>query len=166
MQRRGVQLAAGQQTEKERDRLLKKQQRLLSEREKLLQAHYAEAIPLDLLKVEQDRTRGSLNQIAERLASSERSYAAMEDILIAALGFLQDGHRKYTSAWPTLRRLMNQALFTRVEVMLDGEVQGELAQPFSALLSRPVRNLATTVDWSEWEASFNEPERPPKGPLV
>jgi hypothetical protein len=59
---------------------------------------------------------------------------------------------------------MNQALFTRIEVMLDGEVQGELAQPFSALLSRPVRNLATTVDWSDWEASFNEPEAPERAP--
>jgi site-specific DNA recombinase len=48
-----------QESAKERERLLKRQQRLLGERDKLLQAHYAEAIPLDLLKTEQDRIRTS-----------------------------------------------------------------------------------------------------------
>ena len=34
---------------------------------KLLQGHYADAIPLDLLKTEQDRIRASLRQITNRL---------------------------------------------------------------------------------------------------
>jgi hypothetical protein len=39
----------------DRQRLVTRQRRLLDERAKLLEAHYAGAIPLDLLKTEQDR---------------------------------------------------------------------------------------------------------------
>ena len=62
-----------QEAAEERKRLLKRQQRLLAERDKLLQAHYAEAIPLDLLKTEQDRIRNSLSQISDRLRAPSSS---------------------------------------------------------------------------------------------
>jgi site-specific DNA recombinase len=63
--------AVRQEAATERGRLLKRQQPLYAERDKLLQAHYAEAIPLDLLKTEQDRIRTSLGQI-KRPALSNR----------------------------------------------------------------------------------------------
>ena len=42
-----------------RQRLPMRQRKLLDERSKLLEAHYAGAIPLDLLKTEQDRIGGA-----------------------------------------------------------------------------------------------------------
>jgi hypothetical protein len=64
---------------------------------------------------------------------------------------------------------MNQAFFKRIYVDQTGELRGELAEHFSTLPSRPVRDLTTShvpaVDWSTWEASFNEPEAP-EGALV
>ena len=52
-------------------RLEKQQTRLLAERDKLLQAHYADAIPLDLLKREQDRIAKQLALIEERITATD-----------------------------------------------------------------------------------------------
>jgi site-specific DNA recombinase len=79
--------AVRQEAEQERTRLLKRQQRLLAERDKLLQAHYAEAIPLDLLKTEQDRIRNSLGQVSDRLSGTDTQYNTCEAILVASLKF-------------------------------------------------------------------------------
>lgn len=45
------------------------------ERLKLVQAHYVDATPLDLLKSEQDRIRASLDQINTRLDNLTDTYA-------------------------------------------------------------------------------------------
>ena len=160
--------AQRKESDQERERLLKRQQRLLAEREKLLQAHYAEAIPLDLLREEQERIRVALGQINERLASAERAYGIVETTLVAVLALLEDSPGRYIAAGPQLRRQMNQAFFKRIYVDQTGELRGELAEPFSTLLSRPVRALTAShvpeVDWSTWEASFNEPEAPEGAP--
>ena len=160
--------AQRKESDQERERLLKRQQRLLAEREKLLQAHYAEAIPLDLLREEQERIRVALGQINERLASAERAYGIVETTLVAVLALLEDSPGRYLTAGPQLRRQMNQAFFKRIYVDQTGELRGELAEPFSTLLSRPVRALTAShvpeVDWSTWEASFNEPEAPEEAP--
>jgi site-specific DNA recombinase len=156
------------EADEERERLMKRQQRLLAEREKLLQAHYAEAIPLDLLRDEQERIRVALAQINERLGSTERRYGEIERNLVLALGLLENNHARYLKARPQLRREINQALFTRIYVDQTGDVRGELAEPFNTLLSGPVRALATSrapqVNWSAWEASFNEPEASEEAP--
>jgi site-specific DNA recombinase len=160
--------AIRQDADKERETLSRRQQRLLDEREKLLQAHYAEAIPLDLLRDEQERIRAVLGQIHERLGSTEHAYGLIERNLTLALGFLEDNHAEYLKARPQLRRQINQALFRKIYVDQYGEVRGELAEPFETLLSRPIRHLAAVqspqVDWAKWEASFNEPEAPEEAP--
>jgi len=57
----------------ERKALDKNRKRLLAERAKLLQAHYADAVPLDLLKTEQTRIGAQLSYIEQRL--SKRAHA-------------------------------------------------------------------------------------------
>jgi DNA invertase Pin-like site-specific DNA recombinase len=150
------------QADAERDRLLRRQQRLLAEREKLLQAHYAEAIPLDLLRDEQERIRDALAQINQRLGSSEQAYGQIEKNLVAVLSFLEDNHATYLKSGSQVRREINQALFKKIYVKESGEIRGELAEPFNTLLSPSVRALTSAhvpeADWSAWEASFNEPE--------
>jgi site-specific DNA recombinase len=150
-----------QEAAHERDRLFRRQKRLLAEREKLLQAHYAEAIPLDLLKTEQDRIRNTLAQITERLQRTEIEYNACETNLVASLKFLENSHATYLEADSTLRRQINQALFKRIHIERDGGVRAELTEPFNSLLSPDVRDLVATanspeiVDWQAWEDSFN-----------
>src|SRR5262245_59994339 len=71
-----------QEAEPEWARLLKRQKRLLAEPDKLLQAHYAEAIPLDLFKTEQDRIRNALGQISAVLVGTETEYSACQTVLV------------------------------------------------------------------------------------
>jgi hypothetical protein len=58
---------------------------------------------------------------------------------------------------------LNQALFTRIRIEDDGDVEGDLAEPFKTLLSPAVKALVqseagapTEPDWQAWEVSFNE----------
>jgi site-specific DNA recombinase len=154
--------AVRQEAEQERTRLLKRQQRLLAERDKLLQAHYAEAIPLDLLKTEQDRIRNSLGQVSDRLSGTDTQYNTCEATLVASLKFLEDGHGTYLGADPILRRQINQALFKRIRIERNGGVRADLTEPFSSLLSPAIRDLVATrvgdeaLQWRAWEDSIND----------
>ena len=150
----------------ERDRLLKRQRRLLHEREKLLQAHYADAVPLDLLKSEQNRIRAALAHVQERLDATDYQHDLLEANLKAALELVTDVQSAYAAAPNSVRRQLNQALFTRIYVY-DGDLTSELAEPFNTLLSPQVRELAASPrpeapvpvpepDWKVWEASYNE----------
>lgn len=62
---------------KELARLTHERDRLDDERLKLLQAHYAGAVPIDLLKSEQDRISARLENIANRINSHHDEYAAV-----------------------------------------------------------------------------------------
>ena len=62
----------------DRQRLVTRQRRLLDERAKLLEAHYADAVPLDLLKMEQERIATELDTIEQRLATTELKFDTVE----------------------------------------------------------------------------------------
>jgi len=80
----------------ERERQQKRIELLTSERRKLLQAHYADALPLDLLKSEQKRISDEL-EAAERLLHAAE--AKMQRVMIAvehALSLLVDCYHRPT----------------------------------------------------------------------
>ena len=155
------------EAEAERKKLIKRQRRLLDERSKLLQAHYADAIPVDLLKDEQRRIQSALDKIEHRLQSTSLEHDRIDVNLRNALALVTDAQASYQQSADPVRRQLNQALFTRIEVDDDGEVRAELAEPFGILLSDETRALVASpaghtaetcpeVDWDEWEASWNE----------
>jgi site-specific DNA recombinase len=69
----------------EQERLKKRQERLLKERAKLLEAHYADAIPLDLFKSEQRRIAKELTEIEEVESATRDHQALVETNLQKAL---------------------------------------------------------------------------------
>ena len=151
--------------EAEHATLEKRQQRLLTERAKLLQAHYAEAVPIDLLKTEQDRIRGQLSHIRERLAATDSRHALIETNLHQALDLTANTRAAYVTAPHKVRRQFNQVFFTRLYIEDDNSVRSDLAQPFDILLSDELGSLAKKLpsdpapaetDWSVWEAPFNK----------
>jgi site-specific DNA recombinase len=117
----------------ERDLTIQRQ-RLVNERAKLLQAHYAGAVPLDLLKSEQDRIAGQLSTIEDRLRSIAVRFETLETNLRDALDLASDCYRAYLQAPDHVRRLFNQALFEQLYLDEDG-VHAELAEPFRTLLA-------------------------------
>ena len=113
---------------------LRRVDQLNGERTRLLQAYYADAIPLELLKREQQRVATALKAAENRLRATEANFETIEANLDKALTIAGDCRAMYRVAGSRVRRLMNQAFFTQIFVDLDGKVRGELAPPFALLL--------------------------------
>ncbi|MEX1009033.1 MAG: zinc ribbon domain-containing protein [Acidimicrobiia bacterium] len=108
---------------------------LEGERRKLLQAHLAGAITLDLLKEQQDRITRQLADAGAALAATEIDWETIETNIHAALGLATHFEKAYRRAKPTTRRHMNQAVFEAVHVDVEGVVYARLAEPFAQLLA-------------------------------
>ena len=119
--------------------------RLDAEREKLLQAHYAEAVPLDLLKREQARIGKEMAAAQATLGRLNTELGAVEEGLDQALALVADCHQLYLEAPAHIRRQLNQAVFEQI-LIDDGEVPtGRLAAPFGELLE-----LIEQAEVKEW----------------
>ncbi len=88
--------------------------KLADERGKLLQAFYANAIPLDLLKTEQDRI-GVAEQAAKgQLEAMEGDLEGWQDVLRTAIELAGNCHAAYLKARPCVRRRFNDAVLEAV----------------------------------------------------
>ncbi len=132
--------------------LTTRQKRLLDERAKLLQAHYAGAVPLDLMKAEQDRIAAQLAEIDSRLEASRADLEVVEKNLRTALSYASNCYAAYLAANPQTRRLFNQAFFEKVYIEQD-YVRADLAEPFKTLLGG---GLVTAATGTEGEATTPE----------
>nr|WP_314902301.1 recombinase family protein [Actinomyces naeslundii] len=106
------------QANREQDiqRLTTRQQQLEDQRHKLLEAHYAGAIPLDLLKKEQEQLTSSILAIQRELDGYTADAALVEQHLTQALDLLEDCSRLYAAAPTHLKKQLNQVFFERILV--------------------------------------------------
>jgi site-specific DNA recombinase len=126
---------AGMRTEAEAEatRQRRRLAKLTAEREKLLHAYYQGAVPVDLLRSEQDRLTRESEQAEHHIEAAEASFSDVEDTLGNALDLLADCQRAYLAAPGHLRRQWNQALFERL-LVYDNKIGGkEIAEPFATL---------------------------------
>lgn len=121
----------------EAKRLQRQKKQLVAEREKLMQAHYAGAVPVDLLRSEQERIGKQLQYAETRFAEAEISQERIERYLSGCLALLVDVQALYRKLGKPDRKLLNQALFAHLEVTEEDEVEGELASPFDVLTVPP-----------------------------
>ncbi|WP_436327144.1 recombinase family protein [Brevibacterium sp. FAM 27836] len=121
--------------------------RLQGEQERLLQAHYADAIPLALLKREQDRILGELDQVTRRIDAHHGEYADARAHLEDALNLLANCADIYARCDDTNRRLCNQAFFTKVYVEEDDELRVEYQRPYEMLLDPKINGNA--LNWAQ-----------------
>ena len=121
--------------------------RLQHEQERLLQAHYADAIPIALLKREQDRILGELDEVNRRIDAHHGEYADARAHLDDALNLLSNCADIYTRCDDANRRLCNQAFFTRVYIDEDDELRVENNRPFEMLLDPEIN--ANALTWAE-----------------
>jgi site-specific DNA recombinase len=112
------------------------------ERKTLLDAHYAGAVPLDLLKSEQDRISGEVAATEGRLAEIAADFQTAETNLQRALTRAGDCEGAYREASGRLRRQFNLAFFKRLLIGEDYTVTGELAEPFDVILGEELRRAA------------------------
>jgi site-specific DNA recombinase len=116
---------------------------LTAQRQKLLDAHYAGAIPVDLLKTEQDRIGSQLGHIEQQLTAAIDSYEQARQTLADCLDLARDCHAAYLEARDQTRRLFNQAFFHKIYIDEDVDnrersVRVDYNPPFDDLLARLV----------------------------
>lgn len=105
----------------------------MAEQKKLLEAFYASAVPLDLLKQEQDRLALELDKIEETLRENSLIVANIEKNLERCLEIVKDCHNAYLNAKPRYRRLMNQAVFS--QFLVDDALEAQMTEEFALLLT-------------------------------
>ena len=120
-------------TEKEIARQTLRLERLDTERRKLLKAHYADAVPLDLLQEEQARIGNEIDQAQRILETCEGQFSLIEANLDRALALLESCEEVYRRSAPEGRRKLNQALFEKIFVVDDMVAGADLAAPFHEL---------------------------------
>ena len=112
-----------------------------------MQAHYAGAVPQDLLASEMKRLTRQLAEAETEIANAQATTADIEERLHDALNVAAHCERAYGPAVPTIRRQINQGFFEKLFIGEDGNVaRVQLTEPFAALLASGRVVSATDVD--------------------
>jgi len=123
------------------------QARIHDQRRASLQAHYAGALPLDLLKEEQDRLARQLDLVTARLDALDSTYEEARTHLQECLALAGDCQTVYACGSHTTRRMANQAFFTRIYLDADDTIRAEPTRSFGLLLDPDTQQQALT--WAD-----------------
>ncbi|MCL2464088.1 MAG: recombinase family protein, partial [Micrococcales bacterium] len=115
---------------------------LMAERKQLLQAHYAGAVPLDLLKEEQDRIKRRLDLLDAQIGASKEIYENAKAHLDDVLQLAANAYDLYTSLGEADRRLCNQAFFKKIWVSEVDTLTGVPTHGFELVLDPGIQQLA------------------------
>ncbi len=125
--------------------LTKKLAKIADERQKLLRAFYGNAIPVKLLKSEQDRLSGEEWAAKRELDIAGADLGGWEDVLRTAIELAGNCHAAYLKARPPVRRRFNQAVLEAVYVKDRRIARAEFSEVFAPLFSRPGSNKPLEV---------------------
>ena len=131
--------AERQGLEREKDKLERKQR-------KLLEAHYADAIPLNLFKDEQGQLSDAIDAIDRQLELHDTHYGEVKEKLSKALEIMENCGETYRSAPEHIKRIYNQALFEKIHVTVgDGtcEVTPQFTGPYALIFGQESLGDAT-----------------------
>ena len=109
--------------------------KIADERQKLLRAFYGNAIPIELLKSEQDRLTREERAAKQELNVAEADPDAWEEVLRTAIKLAGNCHAAYLKARPSIRRRFNQAGLEAVYQGPKGRPGGVLGGLRASLLS-------------------------------
>jgi len=117
---------------------------LADERQKLLRAYYANAIPLELMKADQDRISKAETSAGAELEAAEADLKGWHEVLSLAIRLAGRCHDAYLKARPKVRRRFNEAVLEAVHVA-DGKAKPEFTEVFDALFLSKSSNKALQV---------------------
>ena len=128
----------------ERQAEIKRQQRRLArlelERDKLLQLHYHDALPVEKIASEQRRITDEANAAQRALAAATLDIDRLRDNLDTALDALADPQTCYRNSGPRGRRQANRAFFDHIAVDIDQVVYARVSEPYATLTMRDLVN--------------------------
>ena len=119
---------------KQREFIARKMARLNKERDKLLQAFYAEAIPLGLLKKEQDRISSEMAEFELKQTAISGNLEYIDQIVRKAIVMASNCYFAYKKACPQNKRMFNQAFFEKIYLKDKMISSFERSEVFKALI--------------------------------
>ena len=135
---------------KERKALTATVDDLTGKKYKLIEAYYAEAITLDMMKAEQMRLGTEIMLAEERLRTLDTRAEGVQKVLGMAITMADRCPTAYIKAQPETRRLFNQAFFEGIHVK-DHKIQKAQYTELFADLFSPSSHKATLVGDSGFE---------------
>ena len=118
--------------------------KLEEQRRKLLEAYYANAIELPLLRSEQERINGECREAEHRLRASDATLAEWKEVLEQAIRLVTDCGMTYRRGKDRSRRMLNSAVFEQITVV-DGKISGiEYKPPFDLVMAAPAVRAAAS----------------------
>lgn len=106
-------------TQSEYDQLTEQKRQIKRQQQQLLQAHYAGAIPIDILKNEQDRLAKELVAVESRLGIFISDLAGAEKLIADMFELAENCAKAYIQAPDHIKRTFNQVFFDKVYVVHD-----------------------------------------------
>ena len=112
---------------------------------KLLEAHYNDAIPIEMLGTEQKRLDSELTRVNRELKDLTTDLGDAARFIEMAIDLAEQSASAYRRAPEHIRRQFNQILFERIEVVMDEnddhQLRAVLAPPFDELFSATLRSV-------------------------
>ncbi len=100
----------------QRKRLIKKIEDLNDKRYKLVEAYYAGAIAIDILKGEQERLVNEIGLAEDQLKTIDGKHENVQELLELAIKLAGNCHKAYMKAQDDNRRQLNQSFFKKILV--------------------------------------------------
>ena len=141
--------AKRQELEREKDKLERKQR-------KLLEAHYADAVPLNLFKEEQTALIRAVTAIDHQLDLHDTRFGEITGKLGKTLESVEGCGKAYRTAPEPIKRTYNQALFEKIFVCPkeDGscEIRLQFAEPYASIFGQESMSETETKPKAEVKA--------------
>ena len=117
-------------------------------RQKLLEAHYSDAIPLDLMKSEQKKIAKELASVEHEINMHNVTFENILANLHLALDLIENCGTTYRAASDMTKRLINQSLVSRFLVSNGNDglnINVEFKAPFDTILE-PIKDTIARVN--------------------
>ena len=114
--------------------LLREKEKIEHKQQKLLEAHFNDAIPMNLLKREQQDLSKQLAALEHEINMRNTTFDEVLKNLSLAFDLLEDCGTTYRMANDTIKKLMNRAIFNKIWIHEDGTVTAELADVYSNII--------------------------------
>ena len=125
----------------ELDALRREKEKIEHKQEKLLEAHFNDAIPMSLMKREQQILSKQLAAIEHEISVRSTTFDDILKNLSLAFDLLEDCGRTYRKANDNIKKLMCQAIFKRIWIHEDGTVTTEFTDIYKNIVGPIERDL-------------------------
>ena len=113
--------------------LVKRKEEIERRQKKLLEAHYNDAIPLNLLRQEQSALEKELNVIKNEIEQFKYTFDDVMKQLNYAFDIMENCGKVYRNAPDGIKKMMNKALFEKFYVSDSGLITEEPKEPYKTI---------------------------------